>query len=58
MSRAEVYAACTARAREAHSYTWHQAWWEAADTVAFQEESNGRGDRFWAEVDTLNKENR
>ena len=58
MSRAEVYVACKQRASLAHSYDWWRAWLEAADTVAFQEEINGRGDSFWSEVDTLNKENR
>ena len=58
MSRAEVYVACQQRASLAHGYDWWRAWLEAADIVSFHEEINGRGDSFWAEVDTLNKENR
>lgn len=58
MSRAEVFVALVCRYWEASNFIWAQAWMDAADQVAFIEESSGRGDKFWSEVDQLHKENR
>lgn len=58
MSKAETYCMMMQRYWESMNLQYALVWHAGADEIAWREESAGRGEEFWSEVDQIQKENR